>query len=165
MSDATLSAGPSAVREDVPGILNFARVATTVACAGATAPEAIAAVKAMGFVSLISVRQAGETGANVEAQEAAARAAGLAFFHVPFNSASPEAAAADRFLEALASPGAGPACICCATGNRAAALWMIKRVAVDRWDVDRALEEAVALGLTSPTLRRFAIDYAVSRSR
>jgi hypothetical protein len=36
---------------------------------------------------------------------------------------------------------------------------MIKRMAVDKWDADRAGVEAAALGLTSPTLKTFALDY------
>jgi len=44
--------------------------------------------------------------------------------------------------------------------NRAAALWMIKRLNVDGWTPDRAGEEAAALGLTNPALKTFALDYA-----
>jgi hypothetical protein len=48
----------------------------------------------------------------------------------------------------------------CASANRAAALWMIKRMNVDGWGADRAAEEAAALGLTNPALKTFALDYA-----
>jgi len=44
-------------------------------------------------------------------------------------------------------------------------MWMIKRLAVDHWDTDRASTEAAALGLTNPTLKQFAIDYAQSHKR
>jgi hypothetical protein len=44
-------------------------------------------------------------------------------------------------------------------------MWMIKRLAVDHWAVDRATEEATALGLTSPALKQFAVDYAQSHPR
>jgi hypothetical protein len=44
-------------------------------------------------------------------------------------------------------------------------MWMIKRLAVDHWDVERASTEAAALGLTNPTLKQFAIDYAQSHKR
>jgi hypothetical protein len=36
-------------------------------------------------------------------------------------------------------------------------MWLIKRVLVDGWNVDRALEEATALGLSSATVRQFAL--------
>ena len=34
----------------------------------------------------------------------------------------------------------------CVSGNRAAAMWMIKRMQVDKWDADRAGVEAAVLG-------------------
>ena len=46
----------------------------------------------------------------------------------------------------------------CAAGGRAASLWFIKRVKVDKWDQERALEEANALGLND-RLRTWALDY------
>ena len=36
-------------------------------------------------------------------------------------------------------------------------MWLMKRVLVDRWDVDKALEEATLLGLTNATLRDFML--------
>jgi hypothetical protein len=44
-------------------------------------------------------------------------------------------------------------------------MWLIKRLVVDRWDVDRATQEAVLLGQTSVPLRQFAIDYAKAHGR
>jgi hypothetical protein len=44
-------------------------------------------------------------------------------------------------------------------------MWFIKRLVVDHWDVDRAAKEATALGMTSPTLKQFAIDYAQAHKR
>ena len=68
-------AGNQVVREDVDGIVNFARIGTTVACAGAITPDSVADIKDMGFASIINLRQASEEGANIEAEQAAARAA------------------------------------------------------------------------------------------
>jgi hypothetical protein len=36
---------------------------------------------------------------------------------------------------------------------------MIKRVLVDKWDVDKAQKEAESLGLSSAPMKQFAIDY------
>jgi hypothetical protein len=44
-------------------------------------------------------------------------------------------------------------------------MWLIKRLAVDHWEVDRAVTEATALGMTSQPLRQFAIDYAKANPR
>jgi uncharacterized protein (TIGR01244 family) len=151
-------------KESVPGIRNFARLQTTVACAGAITPEAVADIKRMGFVSIVNLRLASEPGAEVEKEEAAAKAAGIRYFHVPF-AGKPDPTAAAAFLDAITTKGAEPAFIHCAGGNRAATMWLIKRVAVDHWDVDRAVKEATALGQTSEPLRAFAIEYAQAHKR
>lgn len=152
-------------KENVPGITNLARLETTVACAGATRAEAIPEIKKMGFASIINLRQASESGADIEAEAAAAKAAGLRFYHIPFNGQAPSPAAADQFLTAITTKGSEPAFIHCAGGNRAAAMWLIKRLVVDQWDLDRASKEATALGLTSPALKQFAADYAQTHKK
>ena len=153
-------------RDSVPGVTNLARLETTIACAGAIrADVAVPEIKKMGFVSIINLRESTEAGAEVEQEGAIARAAGLRYFHVPFKGASPDPKAADAFVNAITSKGAEPAFIHCSGGNRAATMWLIKRLVVDRWDVDRATAEATALGQTSPTLRQFAIDYALAHKR
>jgi uncharacterized protein (TIGR01244 family) len=160
-------AAPQQVTKDpVPGITNLARLETTVACAGAVKPEeAVPEIKKMGFVSIINLREQTETGAELDKEESLAKAAGLKYFHVPFNGRSPDTKAADRFVEAITTPGAEPAFIHCGGGNRAATMWLIKRLVVDRWDVERATKEAMALGQTSEALRKFAVDYAQSRKQ
>jgi uncharacterized protein (TIGR01244 family) len=150
-------------KDEVPGIRNLSRLETTVACAGATEVEAIPNVKKMGFVSMINLRQASEPGANVPQAEAAAKAAGLKYIHLPFDAAAPDPAVADKFLDAIKQPGNQPAYIHCASANRAAAMWFIKRVQIDKWDGDRAMKEAEALGLTSAPLKQFATSYVNTR--
>lgn len=149
----------------VAGVRNFAKLESTIACGGATTPEAVAELKKLGYKSIINVRQASENGANVEASAAAAQQAGIKYVHLPMSGQSPEAAVADRFLEAVQEPANQPVFVHCATGNRAAALWMVKRLVVDGWDADRAGTEAAALGLSNPGLKKFAIDYAASRKK
>jgi uncharacterized protein (TIGR01244 family) len=149
----------------VPGAANFAKLETTVACGGATTPEAVPELKKMGFKSIINLRLPTEAGANVEAEAAAAKAAGINFFNIPFSGQAPDPKVADAFLDAITAKGNEPAYIHCAAGNRAGAMWMIKRLAVDHWETERAYTEAAALGLTSPALKQFAIDYAQSHKR
>ena len=144
----------------VPGAQNFARLETTVACGGATTPEAVPEIKKLGFKSIINLRLPTEAGANIDAEAAAAKTAGINFYNIPFSGQSPDPKVADKFLETIKSPGNEPAYIHCAAGNRAGAMWMIKRLVVDKWDTERAFQEATALGLTSPALKQFAIDYA-----
>ena len=94
-------------KETVPGIRNLARLETTVACAGTITPEVVPEIGKMGFVSIINLREATEPGAEIEKEGEAARAAGLKYFHVPFNGASPDIKAADQFLAAITSVGRG----------------------------------------------------------
>jgi protein tyrosine phosphatase (PTP) superfamily phosphohydrolase (DUF442 family) len=72
---------------------------------------------------------------------------------------------AEKFLNAITASGSDPAFIHCAGGNRAATMWLIKRLVVDHWDVDRATKEATELGMTSEKLKQFAIDFAQSHKR
>jgi uncharacterized protein (TIGR01244 family) len=164
-SAVLLTAAQQVTKENVAGVTNFTRLETTVACAGAVKVEAVPEIKKMGFASIINLRQASEPGADIDAEAAAAKAAGIRFYHIPFNGQAPEAAVADKFLDAITTKGSEPAFIHCAGGNRAAAMWLVKRLAVDHWDTDRATVEATALGLTSPALKQFAFDYAQTHKR
>jgi uncharacterized protein (TIGR01244 family) len=156
-------AAQQVTREQVPGITNFARLETTVACGGTTKPEAIPELKKMGFKSIINLRLPDERGADIDVEAAAAKSAGLNFVNIPFSYAKPDAKAVDRFLEVIASPGTQPAYIHCAGGGRAAMMWFIKRVVLDKWSTDRAMTEAEALGLTNVPLRTFASEYVRNR--
>jgi uncharacterized protein (TIGR01244 family) len=113
----------------------------------------------MGFSTVVNLREASEPGADVDAEAVAAKAAGLNFVHIPFNVASPAPDVVERFLAAVNKPGNQPAFIHCAGGGRAATLWMIKRVQVDGWDRQKAIDEATALGMANERLKQFAINY------
>jgi uncharacterized protein (TIGR01244 family) len=149
----------------VPGVMNFSKLETTIACAGATTPEAIPAIKEMGYKSVINLRLFDEAGANIDGEAIAAKNAGLRFIHIPFNGSQPDPKVAENFLLAVSTPENMPAFIHCASGNRVAAMWMIKRMVVDKWDAEKAGAEAAALGLTSPALKKFALDYADSQKK
>jgi uncharacterized protein (TIGR01244 family) len=157
-------AAQGVTKEHVPGISTFARLDTTIACGGATKAEAIPELKKMGFRSIINVRRASEEGADVDAEGAAARAAGLKYLHLPFDPQSPDPMLIDNFIAAVTAADNQPAYIHCAAGGRAAALWMIKRWKADGWDEARALEEAVALGLNE-RFTPFALNYIRTHTR
>jgi uncharacterized protein (TIGR01244 family) len=157
--------GQEVTKETVDGITNFHRIETTVACSGAIKASAVPEIKKFGFASIINLRQPSEDGANLEAEEAAAKSADIRYYSIPFSSTAPDPAVADKFLQAITAKGSDPAFIHCAGGGRAATMWFIKRLVVDHWDVERAEKEATALGMTSPTLKQFAIDYAQTHKR
>jgi uncharacterized protein (TIGR01244 family) len=165
MAVCTGAAQAQVKKGTVEGITNLAQVETTVACAGAITPASVAGIKKMGYASLINLRMASEEGADIDAEAAAAKAAGIRFIHLPLNSAKPDPAVADEFLKVIVEPGVQPAFIHCHSGNRAAAMWLIKRVMIDKWDTDRASEEAAQLGLTNPGLKKFALDYVAAHKK
>ena len=108
---AASAAAAQVVKQEVPGIRNFAKVESTVACAGAITADAVPAIKKMGYAAIINLRLATEPGADVEVHTAAAKAAGIPYFHIPFSAANPEPAAVDAFLKVIGTPGVQPAFI------------------------------------------------------
>ena len=108
---AATTASAQVVRQEVPGIRNFAKVESTVACAGAITPAAIPDIKQMGYASIINLRLASEEGADIAGNIAAAKAAGIPYHHIPFSGASPDPAVVDTFLKTITAPGVQPAFI------------------------------------------------------
>lgn len=105
------TAGAQVVKQEVPGIRNFAKIESTVACAGAITPAAIVEIRKMGYASIINLRLATEQGADIEGNTAAAKAAGIPYYHIPFSGAAPDPAVVDTFLKTITAPGVQPAFI------------------------------------------------------
>lgn len=158
-----LSQAPA--KDTLPGATNVTRVDATIACGGATTAEAYPELKKRGFVSVVSLRRESETGADIPGAKTAAAAAGLKYVHIPIDPAAITHADVDVFLKAVTDPANQPAYIHCSSANRVGAMWLIKRVVVDGWEVPRATEEAVAIGLTHEAVKAFAIDYATAHRR
>jgi uncharacterized protein (TIGR01244 family) len=156
---------PQMPASSIPGITNYTRVDATVGCGGATAVEAFPALKREGFTTVINLREADEPGANIDESKAAAERAGLKYIHIPFDGHAPSPAVADAFLAAVKDPSNAPVYIHCAAASRVGAVWLIKRVLVDGWDVDRATAEARKIGLRSVQLEQFARDYIAAHRR
>ena len=146
-------------KSEMPGVRNFSRVDATVGCGGQVDPSAMAGLKKEGFVSVINLRQASEPGADVDAGRAAAQAAGLKYIHLPFNVAMPDSKVVDNFLSAVADKSNQPVFIHCGSANRVGGMWMIKRVLQDKWPMDKAREEAAAIGLREDATIAFVTQY------
>ena len=152
-----LSGIASAQDEAPQGVRNYTRVDATVACGGATPPEAMVDLKQLGFTAVINFRTSQEEGVNIEASQTAAADAGLKYFHIPFRAPSPEVA--EEFLGVVADPSNRPVYIHCGSANRVGAMWFIKRVKQDGWNDARAMQEAETIGLRSEALKEFARAY------
>jgi protein tyrosine phosphatase (PTP) superfamily phosphohydrolase (DUF442 family) len=168
LANGGLSQAQSGTNEALPGARNFTRVTDLVACGGATAFEAFPELKRRGFKTVINLRLPTERGADVEGEGNAVRAAGLTYIHLPFYATLTDAPdPADRsagemveaFLKAVVNPSNLPVYIHSAAAHRASGFWLIKRLRIDGWSVDRAVAEAETIGITD-AMRSFALNYA-----
>jgi uncharacterized protein (TIGR01244 family) len=148
-----------------PGVSNFTRVDATVACGGAAEVATLDALKKDGFKSVINLRMASEPGANIDQNQARAKALGLVYVHIPFSAGSPDPKVIDQFLAAIANTANQPVFIHCASANRVGAVWLVKRVLQDGWPVDKATTEAQAIGLSAPGLEKFALQYIAEHKK
>ena len=146
------------LQEDGPeGVPNYTRVDASVACAGATGPEAMPEIQRLGFNTVINFRTAGERNARVVESQAAAEEVGLNYVHLPFREPTTELV--EQFLDTVAAPANQPVYIHCGSANRVGFMWLIKRVKQDGYSLEDATAEAEAIGLRSDALRAFALDY------
>ena len=149
----------SAQKETIDGIRNFTKVDVTFACAGATDVAAIPELAKRGYKAIINLRELSEAGNDVDGAIKAAHDAHITYVHIPFNGTKPDEAQLNYFLKIITNPANQPTFMHCASGSRAAAFWMVKRMLIDGWDEEKASSEAVMIGLSSPTLKQFALDY------
>lgn len=142
----------------VPAATNFTRVDPNFATGGATSADQFAALRKLGFRTVINLRTAAEPGADLEGEAQAVNELGFQYISLPFSSTSPDAAVVDKFLGVL-KDAAQPVYIHCRSGERANTLWLIKRVMVDGWTTERAQAEADLLKVRNQKLREFALAY------
>jgi len=101
-----------------------------------------------------------ESGSMIEDNRAAAKHAGLRFYHLPMSPTAPDPRLAGQFLNIMSDSTNLPVYVHCETGKRAATLVMLKRVAMDGWPLDRAAREARISELPNgPALQKFVADY------
>ena len=153
---AVLTAGASAA-VGVEPIDGFHRVSERVAIGAQPTPAQITTLSDEGFAAIVNLREESEF--NDGPQARAARDAGMAFVRIPISSKTPADAAVEEFLAASDDDALYPVFIYCASANRAAALWMIRRVLREGWTLADAEAEAVRAGLRSATMLDFARDY------
>ena len=142
---------------DVESISGFYRVEDGVAVGGQPAADQIPFLAARGYRTLINLRLEGEF--DEATVILAARRSGIAYVNVPISAKEPTDAAVDEFLRVTDDPGIYPVYIHCGSGNRAAALWMIRRVVREGWQIGLAATEAEKAGLRNEELRDFAFAY------
>jgi protein tyrosine phosphatase (PTP) superfamily phosphohydrolase (DUF442 family) len=144
---------------DVPRVLcldeNFAT-------GGQPTGDAYAKAAASGFSSVLSLRTATE-GIDLLRERAQVESKKMRYFNIPVNSSSPRAEQADEFLRVARDKANRPMLVNCATANRVGAFMMILRVVEQGWNEEKALEEAIKIGLRGEELKKFAKDYIASQ--
>jgi uncharacterized protein (TIGR01244 family) len=141
---------------------SFHRVGEGVAIGAQPTVEQIALLSREGFRTVINLREPSEH--DAAAEEAAVRDLAMDYVNIPVRTSDPKDGQAEEFLKVLANGRIYPVLVHCGTANRAAAFWMIRRIVVDRWSPEAAEKEAREIGLKSPNLRDFALDYARRRA-
>jgi len=148
---------------EISGIRNFSRAGVEAGFGGATQPSAMNWLKNDGFVSVINLRLESEEDVELDASRAAAKKAGLKYIHLPLDSDNVDPKIIDDILKAVGYETNNPVYVHCASATRAAALWMIKRVTVDGWDIDKASDEAGAIAERPDAAIAFATQYIASQ--
>jgi uncharacterized protein (TIGR01244 family) len=156
----------SVVAAALPGgaeeIEKFHRAGERVATGAQPTVSQIAALAQEGFRTIVNLREPSEFDASAE--ETAARDVGLRYISIPVKTAEPKTEQLDAFLRATADPDIYPAFLHCGSGNRIGAFWMVRRVLTDNWSVEAAEKEAREIGMKSPNLRDFALEYIRSHA-
>ena len=115
-----------------------------------------------GFRSVLSLRAANE-GIDLARERAKVESAKMRYFNIPVVSSAPRPEQADEFLRLTREKANHPMLINCASANRVGAFMMILRVVDQGWSEDKALDEAIKIGLSSDGLKKFATDYIANQ--
>ena len=152
-------------KQERAGIVNFSKVDAVVACGGATETSALEGLAKDGFKAVINLRQASEANANIEQNSARAKELGLKYIHIPFNTQQLDPKVIDQFLASIADKSNQPAYVHCGSASRVGSVWLAKRVIQDGWTIEKATEEAKAIGLRGEPLEKFALDYIAAKKK
>jgi protein tyrosine phosphatase (PTP) superfamily phosphohydrolase (DUF442 family) len=147
------------LKSEVPRVLCLDGSFTT---GGQPTDQAYAKAAASGFRSVLSLRTAGE-GVDLMRERSLVEKNNLRYFNIPVVSSTPRPEQADEFLRLVKEKSNHPMLINCASANRVGAFMMIFRVLEQGWAENKALEEALKIGLRGDELKKFARDYIAQR--
>jgi uncharacterized protein (TIGR01244 family) len=160
---ATLLAASAAVSTAaLEEIDRFFRATDRVATAAQPTIPQLGEVRDRGFRTIVNLREPEEY--DFASEEKAAADLGLRFVSIPVRTTDPKAGQLDLFLRVLEDPSIYPVFIHCGSGNRVGAFWMVRRILVDGWSAEDAETEARRIGMKSPNLKEFALEYLRTRA-
>lgn len=143
------------LKSDVPRVLCLDGSFTT---GGQPTDQAYAKAAASGFRSVLSLRTASE-GVDLMRERPLVEKNNMRYFNIPVVSSAPRPEQADEFIRLVKEKSNHPMLINCASANRVGAFMMIFRILEQGWSEDKALDEAVKIGMSSEGLKKFARDY------
>jgi protein tyrosine phosphatase (PTP) superfamily phosphohydrolase (DUF442 family) len=152
---AQLNQLEQSLKSDVPRVLCLD---DSFATGGQPTDRAFAKIAASGFHSVLSLRAPGE-GIDLKRERELVEKTGLRYFNIPVVSSAPQATQATEFIRLVKDKSNHPMFVNCASGNRVGAFIMIYRVLEQGWSEEKALEEAIGIGLSSEGLKKFAQAY------
>jgi len=141
----------------------FHRITDRVAIGAQPTPEQVTSLSEAGFNTVINLREESELNDGPHAR--AARDSGMLFVRVPLSRETPADASVEKFLSVTDDQAIYPIFVYCASGDRAVALWMIRRVVRDGWTLADAEVEAAKAGLSAGKMWDFAHDYIGRQGR
>lgn len=122
-------------------------------------------LKEKGVRSVVNLRRLEEI-PFLEEEERIVSALGMKYFHVPVErEAAPPDSQYEDFLKIAREPSNRPVFYHCGSGSRVAGFWMIYRVRVDGWSLEKAEEEARRISAGKPEPLEYAREYLSRTNR
>jgi len=130
---------------------------------GQPSGDAYAKAAANGFRSVLTLRSP-KDGVDTLRERFLVETNRMRYFNIPTASSIPNTKQVDEFLQVAGDPNNHPMLVNCAFAERIAPYMMIFRIREEGWAEDKALDEAVRLGLPRERMRKFARSYLTLRS-
>jgi protein tyrosine phosphatase (PTP) superfamily phosphohydrolase (DUF442 family) len=142
-----LLSAPALAGTSVQGIENFAQVDQHVYRGAQPTSEGFNYLAKIGVKTILDLREKGERASR---EAALVTALGMHYVNVPMTGLTPPTRAdITRILVLLEGPASGPVFVHCMRGaDRTGSVIAAYRIDHDHWDGDRALNEAMSLGMS-----------------
>jgi len=130
---------------------------------GQPSGDAYAKAAANGFRSVLTLRSP-KDGVDTLRERFLVESNRMRYFNISAAKPMPDSKQVDEFLRVAGDPTNHPMLINCAFAERIAPYMMIFRIREEGWSEDKALDEAVRLGLPRNDVQKFARNYLTLRS-
>lgn len=161
VKDERLAKIEQELKGDVP---RFLCLNENFATAGQPTDAAFAKLASNGFKSVLNLRTDAE-GVDLAHEREMIEKAGLRYINIPVGRGPFKEEQVKEFILTVKDKKNQPMMIHCGSANRVGAFWMVYLVLDQSLAEDKALEEAVRIGLTNPDLKKAAQDYIAAHKQ